>query len=479
METRSTKNKPLSESELEEVRLRLDNKEARIRDEVAMFREQREEFFREKEMAEREMNKVRRELTEKEIEVSKKYEMINLHEPEPDKLGSEFGRELAQLRREMQVLKSSVSPTPVQAPIATRTFDANTSAIYYPHDFGHDGQSPRLSFREALETIPIFDGRNIPLSQFSRACRRAADVLPRSAERNLTRLLTNKLHGRAYYAVEDEPCETVAQLIDLLSGAFGSQKTIDQYRGELSMVYVKPGEHILDYIARVKELRSAILDTERRCRGSLSNELSADIDGLTARSFCEGLPPQLRHQVPASVYDKPFEAFSFVKILSKRQELDIERFETPRRYDELGGKQRVHPISRPLAHSTPTRPIDRRGPNLNYSRENSRTTNVSARNENRVGVTGGDSRGYTPDRASQPRPTSNTPERNVKFCRYCKNAGHEIEECRKRQYNNAQRQGNLPGPSRPSDQTRAGPSQPRPVRAIETISESEESESLN
>jgi len=28
-------------------------------------------------------------------------------------------------------------------------------------------------------------------------------------------------------------------------------------------------------------------------------------------------------------------------------------------------------------------------------------------------------------------------ERNLKQCRYCKNIEHEIEECRKRQYNNS------------------------------------------
>ena len=35
----------------------------------------------------------------------------------------------------------------------------------------------------------------------------------------------------------------------------------------------------------------------------------------------------------------------------------------------------------------------------------------------------------------------------IKQCRYCKNLGHTIEECRKRQYNNAIRQNHNQGPS--------------------------------
>ncbi|EZA46746.1 hypothetical protein X777_02191, partial [Ooceraea biroi] len=135
-----------------------------------------------------------------------------------------------------------------------------------------------VSFRKVLETIPPFDGRNMPLSQFIRACRRAKEIFPPSSERNLTRLILTKLRGRAICAVENEICESVTQLADLLNGAFGSRKTINQYRGELSTIYLKPGEHILDYISRIKDLRSSIIDAERRARGTLTASTTAEID---------------------------------------------------------------------------------------------------------------------------------------------------------------------------------------------------------
>ncbi|KAL6417719.1 hypothetical protein ACFW04_011116 [Cataglyphis niger] len=262
--------------------------------------------------------------------------------------------------------------------MGSRLYDAHASTIYNPHDFLHENSGPRLSFREALETVPHFDGRNIPLSQFIRACRRAKDILPPSSERNLTRLLLTKLRGRAACAVEDEICETITQLADLLNGAFGSPKTIDQYRGELSTIYLKPNEHILDYITRAKDLRSSILDSERRERG-LTNNSMAEIDALTARSFCDGLPLSYRLQLTKELYIDPFAAFSHVKILAKRQELDNERFNPARR-------------NKPIYERNVNIPIEGRHTNRNEPQSPNKPR-------------------YEPDKVA----------REQKFCRYCKN----------------------------------------------------------
>lgn len=193
------------------------------------------------------------------------------------------------------------------------------------HHYNSGG--PKVSFREITESVPSFNGHNISLQQFTRACRRARKLVSQSAERNLTKLLINRLSGRAYYAVEDEPCETVTQLIDLLTVAFGSAKTIDQYRGELSTMYLKPNEHILDFISRVKDTRTAIMDAERRIRGRLDPRFAADIDNLTTRSFYDGLPLAYRIQMRPETYRQPADAFAAAKTIAKRQELDKSRYE--------------------------------------------------------------------------------------------------------------------------------------------------------
>lgn len=200
---------------------------------------------------------------------------------------------------------------------------------------------PKVSFREATESVPHFDGYNIPLAQFIKACRRAKEIVPPSCERNITKLLINKLRGRAYYAVDDEECENVTHLIDHLTAAFESRKTINQYRGELSNIYLKPREHILDYISRVKDLRSIILDTERREVGSISSRMEAEIDELTAKSFCDGLPLEYHSHMGNKSYYSPFEAFSAARVVAQRIELDKQRYGNDSRFEtEKFGSER-------------------------------------------------------------------------------------------------------------------------------------------
>ncbi|KYQ52389.1 hypothetical protein ALC60_08495 [Trachymyrmex zeteki] len=156
-------------------------------------------------------------------------------------------------------------------------------------------------------------------------------------------MLISRLEERAYTVVEDEPCNTITDFIDLLTGAFGTAKILDQYRGELSIIY-------LDYISRMKDLRTAILDTARRDTGVLDARFVAEIDGLTARSFYESLPLDYSLQISPETRQHHTDVFAAAKIIAKRQELDKQRSEI--RPQEM---RHITPMGRPLAYSTPQR----------------------------------------------------------------------------------------------------------------------------
>ncbi|CAD1468296.1 unnamed protein product, partial [Heterotrigona itama] len=59
-----------------------------------------------------------------------------------------------------------------------------------------------------------------------------------------------KLTGRAYSVINGEDCETVERLCSFLEKAFAPRKDIDDMRGERAEIYMKKGEHILDYRPR-------------------------------------------------------------------------------------------------------------------------------------------------------------------------------------------------------------------------------------
>jgi len=448
MDTRSRAAK-LTEDELEQYRLSVANKDARVQNEAKAV---------EKQLAK--LDKERAEFAKRVAEFEERTSAAQDGKPNPDQnetfasFKSEILHEFRDiLRREVDKIRSS----PAASPEAQRTYEREP-APYSGETLSEPTQPPRISFREVTETVPSFNGYNIPLSQFIRACRRAREMVPASAETSLTKVLINKLRGFAYYAVEDEPCETVSQLADLLSGAFGPQRDVDQCRGDLANIFRKGGEHMLEYISRAKTLRNDILDAERRSRGRLDHRITAEIDALTTKAFCNGLGLEYRLQMRPAQFASPFDAFAEAKILAGREELDRSRVSNRSRNDNT-------PSS--LAHSTP-----RRNPTFNYSYVSPERDRGNPRNSHTAAY----------PRRQEPRNDDTRGRRDDApsiWCRYCKHPGHEINECRKRQYNNS-RQGNYPGPSNGPDASRGRAPQVRPIRPIEsTPEEKPESESSN
>jgi len=435
----------MSEAELELVHASMTEQQERVRAEQAALQKEREEFQRERD-ADIKRRAERADNDREDILLSFKDDIL---------------RELGSLKRDVEKIKN-LDPSPIPSD-GQRLFEQQSQEFFHNETSNDLLQQPRVSFRDATETVPSFDGYNIPLSQFIRACRRAKEIVPPSSERGLTKLLINKLRGRAYYAVEDEPCETIAQLTDALNLTFGRTKSAEMCRGELSTVIHQTDEHMVDYITRVKELRSALLDAERRTRGNLDPHVILDVDVLTARSFCEGLTLNFRSLMGPEHYSRPFEAFAKAKALASREEQDGER--------RSMRQPQAPPMRRPLAQSTPERrdpgpryrietpPRDYGPRNLDFHRQRNDWRDETRFNNGRR------------DRfANNPPPPSRRDDRPPVQCRYCKNMGHEIQDCRKRQYNNA-RQGNYYGPPTHPDNPREGPSRSRPVNMIEASAE--------
>lgn len=389
-----------------------------------------------------------------------------------NKLGDLEARE-KEIEKKWQDLKSmQLEGTATNSPPLTRQ-PLENSVVLPPvriDNLPEEIQTPRVSFREATDSVPYFDGYNIPLAQFTRACRRAREIIPPFCERNLTKLLINKLGKRAYYAVEDEPCNSVTDLIDLLTDAFGTAKTLDQYRGELSIIYLKPGEHILDFISRVKDLRISILDSERRERGDLDPRFISEIDDLTARSFYQGLPLEYRLQIRPSTHMHYTEMFSAARTIAKQSELDKQRagtrlFPTNKNAqgynnDDRYGRARDTRVKREYdsRYHDPPRNEHRVYGEYQSSRHDARTgmqRPVDIHNEYRHRRDAppiskyGERReqGTMHNSVGQGRDTRDRPQ--LATCHFCKYTGHTIDECRKKKYaeRRSANSGNLPGPS--------------------------------
>ncbi|XP_039308185.1 uncharacterized protein LOC120358336 [Solenopsis invicta] len=272
---------------------------------------------------------------------------------------------------------------PLWSPEALRDIP---SASSMPSAFTYPSNTPysRSYIRDALELVPKYDGHNIAVWQFARACKRAKESVPLLDEAHLVRSLRNKLTGHAYLAVEDEVHLTMDKFLDTLKRTFGSGRTANYYRGQLSIIHKKPAEHILDYIGRIKDLRTAIIEGDQtNFDRQLTESEIASIDALALESFYEGLPREYRVELRAEGYTNFADACAKVIIISKRLEREEAREKQARasRTNQNQSKNAANPQS----------------------------------NNNNFGSSSG---------------TLGSTEQ--KICSYCKRFGHLINECRTR-----------------------------------------------
>lgn len=284
---------------------------------------------------------------------------------------------------------SSPSEAPAAASSSFNFSSPLVQAANLTNSFTPSTNYPKSYLRDALELVPKYDGHNLPVWQFARACKRAKEAVPSVDEALFVRMLRNKLSHHAYLAVEDENHLTVEKFLDSLKRIFGSGRSSNYYRGQLSMAYKKPNEHILDYIGRVKDLRTAIVEGDQTNLDRTLNETElATIESFALEALYEGLPREYRTELRAEGYSSFQDACSKILVINKRLEREEARNRNTRNFRDNS------------LPSNATRIPQRDPPNSSNGQSNH------------------------PDHGNQ------------KICSYCKKFGHLVLECRKRQYDN-------------------------------------------
>lgn len=271
---------------------------------------------------------------------------------------------------------------------------------------GNEGQerSP-IRLKDVIDSIPKYDGHKMSVFHFCKMCERALTLIPQYHEYHLVQLIINKLYGHAYAAIEGTEYGTVFDLTRRLRKIFGPNKSTDQYRGELANIYMKPNENILDYVERVKELRTSILDGETTESGFIDGTLKDSIEASARDSFVNGLPSDLLIRVKLERYYTLEDAIISAIQLSKTLEAENLR--------KRGTVYKPNPSFRAdvtYNTRTPNAPRLLSEPSTNVPRN----TPI-----------------IKPLVPGQPGP--NYPE---KICYYCKAPGHFIRDCQKLIYKN-------------------------------------------
>ncbi|KAI4488732.1 hypothetical protein M0802_011342 [Mischocyttarus mexicanus] len=290
----------------------------------------------------------------------------------------DYKREIDNLRREIEMMKRT-APFAVPSPVQRTSL---------------------LLLRDYTENVPKFDGHNISVTQFTRACRRAFDSLPfgytSDTEASLTRLLLSKLSGHAYFAVENLKVNRVEILIDRLKETFLSSHDANYYRGQLATERLKSGEHVLEYVSRMRELTQSVMDEENK-------NLGLPRDNRMLRRF--------------ENYDNFDQALTCLVKVDKQLREDDRKFSS----DSLVSRKYVANI----------RPIKENG-EVRFCNHCKRTGHLEESCWRKHGSPFSKNTSNPP--VSIPKSPTKGKKPVKKRCSYCKRIGHSILECRTLKY---------------------------------------------
>ena len=158
----------------------------------------------------------------------------------------------------------------------------------------------QVSLRDALEIVPIFDGRSVPLVHFIEGCEEAKQMLPPipAVEQNLVKMIRSKIIGEARKCIYGMTFEKVDDLINRLKKIYSPSKTVYQLQGELGSTYMWERESVLSYATRIKEIADQIYDAHRiNNGGQLDETFKAGLEKDLIQCFLRGLRPEIEIRV--------------------------------------------------------------------------------------------------------------------------------------------------------------------------------------
>lgn len=263
-----------------------------------------------------------------------------------------------------------------------------------PSDMSKETKEIDMNFISKF--INKFDGSREKLNAFLNNCRNAISLASLHQQDIVLKYILSQLEGRAESACSIKEFLTWQQLEEFLKNQFGEKKHYAALLSDLQDCCQSNSENVNQFALRVETCLAKLLteiniSIPTKKKGELAGRVAAMQD-LALHTFISGLNPRLSTVVRCRDPETLNEAIGFA----------------------VSEEKILQTISKRSALSTNTNsPNQGRWPQRRFQ-------------QNRI-----QHQGYPNDPNNQKPSTSGPP-----VCRYCKNVGHTIEECRKREFNN-------------------------------------------
>lgn len=267
---------------------------------------------------------------------------------------------------------------------------------------------PTVEISVLTKFINKFDGTRDQLNAFLNNCRNAIGLATAAQQPILLKYILSRFQGRAATICSIKEFETWAQLEEFLRSQFGERKHYATLLSDLQSCQQERNESVNQFALRVENCLAKLLaeinvSIPTTKKAELTGRIEAMQD-LALHTFIAGLNSRLSMIVRCRNPESLNDAISFAVSEEKIIQAQNKRYQT--------------------------------------STFNKNTSNTSGRRYNQEVQHKDDQ--FKPsihNMTTEPK-TSSGPKFYPLICRYCKNAGHALENCRKLAYNNRRRSEN-------------------------------------
>ena len=155
-----------------------------------------------------------------------------------------------------------------------------------------------VTLRDAVEVVPYFSGRNIPITQFVDGCYEALSMLTPNAEGNLVKLIRTRLTGEAHRIIKGQSYDKISELITALKSVYAPIESVNQIRGELGRIYQRDTEDVITFVNRVRDIGDRILDAHRTVHdGQIDVTFRSATEEDVKEGILQGLKPEIEQRL--------------------------------------------------------------------------------------------------------------------------------------------------------------------------------------
>ena len=260
----------------------------------------------------------------------------------------------------------------------------------------------------ALKMIPEFNGNKENLHKFI-ACSDivGASATTREQKETFLNVIKSKLCGSAYNLIKYKVFDSWEQLKIILQQQYLEKRTIAQIQAELINSKQYYNEDVLTFANRIERLTLDLTDACVASEGQAAYNTISNLNQKSAlKAFVEGLKDPVRLIIKASRFTKLSDAISAA--CEEERVIKAKQYNNHFHDKSNKGNIRCYICNKPNHKASQC-----------YSKKSSLNSAKSP-----------------DDRIKQEFNVRNV---SATTCNYCKNVGHTINDCRKRQYNNSRR----------------------------------------